>query len=198
MIEQVFMERTTFAPPPQRFEAGTPPISQAVGLQAAVRYLSDLDMRAVAAHEHALTAYLLARLEDLGGVQVMARANLLIEGERSASLSMGCIRTTLARCSTIGESRFELAITAHGRCAAGTTCPPPRGPVSTSITEPMISTRWSTASGQRNSSLGCSMKLEQMYQEIILDHYRAPQNRGLREPFESEVHHVNPTCGESK
>ena len=40
------------------------------------------------------------------------------------------------------------------------------------------------------------MKLEQMYQEIILDHYRAPQNRGLREPFESEVHHVNPTCGD--
>ncbi len=40
------------------------------------------------------------------------------------------------------------------------------------------------------------MKLEQMYQEIILDHYRTPQNRGLREPFESEVHHVNPTCGD--
>ena len=35
-----------------------------------------------------------------------------------------------------------------------------------------------------------------MYQEIILDHYRAPQNRGLREPFDAEVHHVNPTCGD--
>lgn len=40
------------------------------------------------------------------------------------------------------------------------------------------------------------MKLEQMYQEIILDHYRAPKNKGLREPFEAEVHHVNPTCGD--
>jgi nitrogen fixation protein NifU and related proteins len=40
------------------------------------------------------------------------------------------------------------------------------------------------------------MQLEQMYQEIILDHYRAPQNRGLREPFDAEVHHVNPTCGD--
>jgi nitrogen fixation NifU-like protein len=40
------------------------------------------------------------------------------------------------------------------------------------------------------------MQLQQMYQEIILDHYRAPQNRGLREPFEAEVHHVNPTCGD--
>jgi nitrogen fixation protein NifU and related proteins len=40
------------------------------------------------------------------------------------------------------------------------------------------------------------MQLESMYQEIILDHYRNPQGRGLREPFEAEVHHVNPTCGD--
>jgi nitrogen fixation NifU-like protein len=35
-----------------------------------------------------------------------------------------------------------------------------------------------------------------MYQEIILDHYRKPLNRGLRTPFDAEVHHVNPTCGD--
>lgn len=40
------------------------------------------------------------------------------------------------------------------------------------------------------------MKLEQMYQEIILDHYRHPQHKGLREPFDSEVHHVNTSCGD--
>ena len=40
------------------------------------------------------------------------------------------------------------------------------------------------------------MKLETMYQEIILDHYRKPLNRGLRAPFDAEVHHVNPTCGD--
>jgi nitrogen fixation NifU-like protein len=38
--------------------------------------------------------------------------------------------------------------------------------------------------------------MEDLYQEIILDHYRHPQGRGLREPFEAEVHHVNPTCGD--
>jgi nitrogen fixation NifU-like protein len=38
--------------------------------------------------------------------------------------------------------------------------------------------------------------LDGMYQEIILDHYRNPQNAGLREPYEAEVHHVNPTCGD--
>ncbi|GGM63189.1 iron-sulfur cluster assembly scaffold protein NifU [Longimycelium tulufanense] len=40
------------------------------------------------------------------------------------------------------------------------------------------------------------MQLDQMYQEIILDHYKNPHRRGLREPFEAEVHHVNPTCGD--
>ena len=38
--------------------------------------------------------------------------------------------------------------------------------------------------------------LESMYQEIILDHYRNPHRKGLREPFDAEVHHVNPTCGD--
>ncbi|MDO5029084.1 MAG: SUF system NifU family Fe-S cluster assembly protein [Corynebacterium sp.] len=40
------------------------------------------------------------------------------------------------------------------------------------------------------------MKLEQMYQEVILDHYKHPQHSGLREPFNAEVHHVNPSCGD--
>jgi nitrogen fixation NifU-like protein len=40
------------------------------------------------------------------------------------------------------------------------------------------------------------MDLESLYQEIILDHYKHPRGRGLREPFDAEVHHVNPTCGD--
>lgn len=40
------------------------------------------------------------------------------------------------------------------------------------------------------------MQLDQLYQEIILDHYRNPHHAGLREPFCSQVHHVNPTCGD--
>lgn len=40
------------------------------------------------------------------------------------------------------------------------------------------------------------MRLEHIYQEVILDHYKHPHHRGLREPFGAEVHHVNPTCGD--
>ena len=41
-----------------------------------------------------------------------------------------------------------------------------------------------------------SSELDSLYQEIILDHYKNPHHAGLREPFEAEVHHVNPTCGD--
>jgi len=40
------------------------------------------------------------------------------------------------------------------------------------------------------------MDLDALYQEIILDHYKHPHHAGLREPYEAEVHHVNPTCGD--
>jgi nitrogen fixation protein NifU and related proteins len=40
------------------------------------------------------------------------------------------------------------------------------------------------------------MNLEDMYQEIILDHYRNPHHKGLRDPFDAQVYHVNPTCGD--
>jgi cysteine desulfurase/selenocysteine lyase len=71
MIESVTMARSTYAPPPHRFEAGTPPIAQAVGLGAAVDYLSALGMPAVAEHERQITAYALERLHEIHGVRVL-------------------------------------------------------------------------------------------------------------------------------
>ncbi len=71
MIEQVHMEASTYAPAPQRFEAGVPMTSQAVGLAAAVDYLGSIGMERVAAHEHALTAAALERLGALDGVRIV-------------------------------------------------------------------------------------------------------------------------------
>jgi cysteine desulfurase/selenocysteine lyase len=79
MIEVVRMEGSTFAPPPQRFEAGVPMAAQAVGLGAAVDYLEALrsadgslsGMAAVASHEHALTSYALESLATVPGVHVV-------------------------------------------------------------------------------------------------------------------------------
>ncbi|GGS33094.1 cysteine desulfurase [Actinokineospora fastidiosa] len=71
MIEMVEMARSTFAPPPQRFEAGVPMTSQAVGLGAAVDYLNAVGMDRVAEHEHALTVAALAGLAEIPGVRVL-------------------------------------------------------------------------------------------------------------------------------
>jgi cysteine desulfurase/selenocysteine lyase len=70
MIETVTMERTTFAPPPARFEAGTPPIAEAVGLGAAVDYLRAIGMPAVARHERELARYALSALSTVPGLRI--------------------------------------------------------------------------------------------------------------------------------
>jgi cysteine desulfurase / selenocysteine lyase len=69
MIETVDMTGSTYAQIPHKFEAGTPPIAQAVGLGAAVDYLAGLGMENIAAHERALTTYALQRLAQIDGVR---------------------------------------------------------------------------------------------------------------------------------
>ncbi|HSC58432.1 MAG TPA: SufS family cysteine desulfurase [Gemmatimonadales bacterium] len=74
MIERVTIERTTFAPPPGRFEAGTPPILPVVGLGAAIEWLASLDREAIAAHEQALLARATERISEVPGVRVLGTA----------------------------------------------------------------------------------------------------------------------------
>ena len=71
MVEVVTMATTTFLPPPQRFEAGTQMVAQAVGMGAAARYLRELGMDAVAAHEAEITALLLDAVAAAPGTQVI-------------------------------------------------------------------------------------------------------------------------------
>ncbi len=71
MIEVVEMSGSTYAAPPYRFEAGTPPIAEAVGLGAAVDYLSGIGMDAIAAHEHELTSYALDRLAVVPDLRIL-------------------------------------------------------------------------------------------------------------------------------
>jgi len=71
MIEVVRMEGSTFLPPPQRFEAGVPPVAQAVGLAAACDYLDGVGMADVAAHESMLTARAIEALGEIDGVRIL-------------------------------------------------------------------------------------------------------------------------------
>lgn len=70
MIQIVKMEGTTFAEPPQRFEAGTQMTSQVVGLGAAVEFLSEIGMDNIHAHEQELTAYALEELQKIPGLRI--------------------------------------------------------------------------------------------------------------------------------
>jgi cysteine desulfurase/selenocysteine lyase len=76
MIETVTMAATTYAPAPQRFEAGTPMTSQVVGLAAAARYLREIGMDAVEAHENELVAAALQRLSEIDAVRIIGPTSM--------------------------------------------------------------------------------------------------------------------------
>ncbi len=80
MIEIVEMERSTYAAPPYRFEAGTPPIVQAVGLAAAIDFLESIGMEAIEAHEHEITEYALAKLTAIDGFTLLGPAEAVDRG----------------------------------------------------------------------------------------------------------------------
>ena len=75
MIETVAEDRVTYAKPPHRFEAGTPPILEAIGLGAAIRWLSRFDRAAVSAHEQALLAHVRGRLAGLNWFREIGTAD---------------------------------------------------------------------------------------------------------------------------
>lgn len=74
MIETVEKERVTYAKPPHRFEAGTPPILEAIGLGAAIEWLSQYDPAAVQAHEHSLYRHAVERLADHEWLRILGQA----------------------------------------------------------------------------------------------------------------------------
>ena len=80
MIETVRMTGSTYAPLPYRFEAGTMPIAPAVGLGAAVDYLTGIGMAAVAAHEREITGYALDRLREVPGVRIIGPDTVVDRG----------------------------------------------------------------------------------------------------------------------
>ena len=74
MIMQVTLEKTTYAKPPARFEAGTPPISQVIGLGEAIDYLNEVGMKNIAAYENSLLEYGTSLFKDIDGVRIIGNA----------------------------------------------------------------------------------------------------------------------------
>jgi cysteine desulfurase/selenocysteine lyase len=80
MIESVWMDHSTFAPPPHKFEAGTMPIAQAVGLGAAVDYLTAVGPGRIQAHEHELLRHALPALTEIDGLRILGPTEVTDRG----------------------------------------------------------------------------------------------------------------------
>jgi len=74
MIERVTFDEVTFKEPPHRFEAGTPPIAQAIGLAAAIKYVAELGTDNISAHEQGVLAYATERLKAIDGLRIIGEA----------------------------------------------------------------------------------------------------------------------------
>ncbi len=135
MVEVVTMAETTYAPPPQRFEAGTQMVSQAVAMGAAATYLADLGMDAVAAHEAHLACLLLDAVASVPGVRVigptdtrdrLATVSFVVDGVHAHDVGQVLDDAGVAvrvghHCAQPLHRRFGVAATARASAAVYTT-----------------------------------------------------------------------------
>jgi cysteine desulfurase/selenocysteine lyase len=73
MIDKVTFEKTTFAAPPARFEAGTPPVAEVLGLSTAIDFVNETGMESIIAHEEQITEYALNELKKIEGLQIVGK-----------------------------------------------------------------------------------------------------------------------------
>lgn len=104
MITTVTLDEAQYLPPPQRFEAGTQPVSQAIGLAAAVRYLDDVGMDAVHAHEKSLEARMGAGLREIPGVRLLGDASTSsATGERAERVGLWSFEVEGVHAHDVGQ-----------------------------------------------------------------------------------------------
>lgn len=113
MISDVFLTESRWAPVPHKFEAGTPPIAQAIGFGAAVEYLEKIGMDEVRAHEAAITGYALEKLTDVPDLEVYGPADIEARGG-AVSFQLGDIHPH--DLATILDE-FGVAVRAGHHCA---------------------------------------------------------------------------------
>ncbi|UBU09736.1 cysteine desulfurase [Nonomuraea gerenzanensis] len=114
MIEAVWMDRSTYAPIPHKFEAGTPPIVEAIGLGAAVDYLTEVGLDAIEAHERELTAYALQALREVPTLRVIGPETL---EQRGGTVSFTLEGIHPHDVGQILDDQFGVAVRVGHHCA---------------------------------------------------------------------------------
>ncbi len=113
MIETVWMERSTFAPPPHKFEAGTMPIAEAAALAAAIGYLGEVGLPALREYEHGLVSHALEALGEIDGLRILGPAEPV---DRGAAISFTVEGVHPHDMSQVLDSR-GIAVRAGHHCA---------------------------------------------------------------------------------
>ena len=194
MIDRVTFEETTYAPLPFKFEAGTPDISGNIALGTAIDYVSEIGLSAISAHENDLLDYATSCLTTQNSVEIVGTAD-----RKAAIISFNLrgihphdVGTILDRegiavrtghhCAQPVMDRFDIAATV--RASPG------------SLQHASGHRRAGQRSGQGSGDIWMSDDLRDLYQEVIMDHYRSPRNSGSLEDATSEARGNNPLCGD--
>ena len=196
MIRSVSMERTTWNELPYKFEAGTPAIAEAVGFGAAVDYVLDAGLagdrgtRARPRRVHARPTRRASLDLDLRPDSRAPRGHRLPERRRRPS-ARRCAGARLGGSRRSGRPPLHAAAHVEARCHRdgsrellpvlhpGRGRPPRRG----------------SPQGEEEPRLAVS-EFDQLYRELILDHYKNPRNHGLLDPADAQAEGQNPLCGD--
>ena len=194
MIRSVGLDRTTFNEIPYKFEAGTPAIAEAVGFGAAIDYIGEIGLPAIEQHEHELMVYAMGRLGELDWVRLfgpprrasgrdrLVRRQRHPSPRRRADPRLGGRRRA---------RRAPLHAAAHGPARS-------RGDDACELL-PLLDPRGGRPAGRRapqGEEEPRMSEFEQLYREVILDHYRTPRNHGLLDPSDAVAEGQNPLCGD--
>jgi cysteine desulfurase/selenocysteine lyase len=120
MIKTVDLHNSTWAPIPEKFEAGTPPIAQVIGLGGAIDFINEIGIKNIVLHEKELTNYLLEKLKDVKWINILGFQNLAETGERIGVVSMYSndkkMGTSHDMADILGR-KFNVAVRAGHHCA---------------------------------------------------------------------------------
>ena len=193
MILSVTFEKTTYNHIPHKFEAGTPPIAEAIGLGAAMEYVKAIGHAGIAAHEHALLAY---ATELLGGHPRRA-ADRDGEGEGLGALLLRRRRPPARRRHAAQPGGRRGPHRASLRAAADAALRRPRHRAGVvRVLQHLRRSRGARRGGPQGAEDVRVMDSKQLYQEVILDHNKKPRNWGKLDDATHRSEGVNPLCGD--
>ncbi len=198
MIRSVSIKKTTWNELPYKFEAGTPAIAEAYGFGIAIDYVSEIGLDAIERHEHELVEYAMGRLAELDvGRLCTGRPPIAAQGS-SRSTSTAVHPHDVAQMldwegvAVRGGPSLHAAADDSTSASAATT----RASFYVySIPEEIDRLVDGTPQGQDEPGLAVS-EFDQLYRELILDHYKNPRNHGLLDPADAQAEGQNPLCGD--